>query len=248
MPILRQSSRPKVVLLAHDSIFSRIVLKQILLLDKVDIVGIVLSSAYLKRGTGKMSDLVSFVRKVGVGYSLYQLYISSILPLLRPSLPSFKRYTKMQKIVCLTTNDASQDCVVEVISALAPDFLLSFNFNQKIDTNLSSVPKGASINIHPSFLPYYKGVDPLFFAKKLNDKRMGVSIHFVADEFDCGDVLVQEQYDFDGERIQNYMFLFKRGADLAVHAITNFAELSQKRVRQSSVDKSYFGWKDIRRV
>jgi len=53
------------------------------------------------------------------------------------------------------------------------------------------IGKTQCINIHPSLLPEYKGVDPVFFAMKDNSEEIGVSLHEMDEDFDSGRILLQ---------------------------------------------------------
>ena len=56
--------------------------------------------------------------------------------------------------------------------------ILSKNFIKKF--------KGKIINIHPSLLPKYKGLNTHKKAIKNNDKFAGCSVHYVAAKVDSG--------------------------------------------------------------
>jgi phosphoribosylglycinamide formyltransferase-1 len=51
---------------------------------------------------------------------------------------------------------------------------------------------GQIINIHPSLLPKYKGLDTHARAIAAGDKESGCSVHFVIPEMDAGEILVQK--------------------------------------------------------
>lgn len=50
---------------------------------------------------------------------------------------------------------------------------------------------GKMINIHPSLLPKYKGVDTHQRALEAGDKEAGCSVHFVTPELDAGKIILQ---------------------------------------------------------
>lgn len=62
------------------------------------------------------------------------------------------------------------------------------------------------INIHPTFLPFGRGGWPMPVIIKKNILKSGVSIHKISDEFDKGDILIQEEFYLDEkEDLKNYM-------------------------------------------
>jgi phosphoribosylglycinamide formyltransferase-1 len=52
---------------------------------------------------------------------------------------------------------------------------------------------GRIVNIHPSLLPKYRGLDTHVRALDAGDSMSGCSVHIVTDELDAGDVLGQAQ-------------------------------------------------------
>lgn len=53
--------------------------------------------------------------------------------------------------------------------------------------------RGRIVNIHPSLLPKYRGLDTHARAIEAGDKVAGCSVHVVTEELDAGDVLGQAQ-------------------------------------------------------
>ena len=63
--------------------------------------------------------------------------------------------------------------------------ILSRNFIRKF--------KGKIINIHPSLLPKYKGLNTHQRAIKNNEKFSGCTIHFVSHKLDSGKIILQKK-------------------------------------------------------
>ena len=53
--------------------------------------------------------------------------------------------------------------------------------------------KGKIINIHPSLLPKYKGLNTHKKAIENNDKFTGCSVHFVTAKLDSGKIIMQKK-------------------------------------------------------
>ena len=49
------------------------------------------------------------------------------------------------------------------------------------------------INIHPSLLPKYKGLDSIQRALNNRDEVTGCTVHMVTEELDSGKILMQEE-------------------------------------------------------
>ncbi|MDO4605321.1 MAG: phosphoribosylglycinamide formyltransferase [Helcococcus sp.] len=56
---------------------------------------------------------------------------------------------------------------------------------------------GKIINIHPSILPLYKGINSIERAYNNKDSEIGVSIHYVNEEVDGGEILAQDKFKVD---------------------------------------------------
>jgi len=64
--------------------------------------------------------------------------------------------------------------------------ILSKNFIKKVD--------GKIINIHPSLLPKYKGLNTHSKAIKNKDKYAGCTVHYVTTELDSGKIILQKKF------------------------------------------------------
>ena len=63
--------------------------------------------------------------------------------------------------------------------------ILSQKFIQKF--------KGKIINIHPSLLPKYKGLNTHFKVLNSNDKYSGCTVHYVNSKLDSGKIIIQKK-------------------------------------------------------
>jgi len=80
---------------------------------------------------------------------------------------------------------ALREAGVEVIALAGYMRLLSDDFVARW--------RGRIVNIHPSLLPKYKGLDTHARAIEAGDAVAGCSVHVVTEELDGGDVLGQAQ-------------------------------------------------------
>jgi methionyl-tRNA formyltransferase len=68
-------------------------------------------------------------------------------------------------------------------------------FPKRIPAALLGVPRWGFLNIHPSLLPHYRGPYPLFWMLRHGDRRFGVTIHFMDERLDTGDIAAQAKVD-----------------------------------------------------
>jgi phosphoribosylglycinamide formyltransferase-1 len=82
-------------------------------------------------------------------------------------------------------DQALRDAGVEVIALAGYMRLLSGDFVARW--------QGRILNIHPSLLPLYKGLDTHARAMAAGDAKAGCSVHIVTEELDDGEVLGQAE-------------------------------------------------------
>jgi len=82
---------------------------------------------------------------------------------------------------------------VEKLKKLSPDLLVICHFQKIISKTLIDVPKFGSINLHPSLLPNYRGMAPQHWPIINGDSETGVTVHFVDEGVDTGDIIIQQK-------------------------------------------------------
>ena len=56
--------------------------------------------------------------------------------------------------------------------------------------------KGKIINIHPSLLPKFKGLDTYSRILKNKEIKSGCTVHFVNEKLDSGEIIVKKSFFF----------------------------------------------------
>jgi folate-dependent phosphoribosylglycinamide formyltransferase PurN len=93
----------------------------------------------------------------------------------------------------LATRDLNRPAGRNWLGRLRVDLLVSGFFNQRLDEATCTLARAGAVNIHPSLLPDFKGVDPVFFGRLRAAPRFGVSVHRVVAALDAGAVLAQQE-------------------------------------------------------
>lgn len=78
---------------------------------------------------------------------------------------------------------------VERIRELAPDVILVNSYSMLIREDILAVPGFNAINVHGALLPQYRGANPTQWALLNNETETGVTMHFMTEEFDAGDII-----------------------------------------------------------
>src|SRR3989338_8578413 len=66
--------------------------------------------------------------------------------------------------------------VVDHIKKQEPDLLIVASYGKMVPTSIFTIPKVASLNVHPSLLPRYRGASPIQSAILEGEEETGVSI------------------------------------------------------------------------
>ena len=72
-------------------------------------------------------------------------------------------------------------------------FICLAGFMKILSKNFIKKFSGKIINIHPSLLPKYKGLDTHFKAIQNKDKVAGCTVHFVTVKLDSGKIILQKK-------------------------------------------------------
>ena len=84
---------------------------------------------------------------------------------------------------------------VDKIKYLNADIGVVFSYNKRLSKEFLSTTKMGYINCHPSLLPYYRGAAPYFHIVNNGEKYSGITLHFMDETFDTGDIIYQQKFE-----------------------------------------------------
>lgn len=79
------------------------------------------------------------------------------------------------------------------IESLNPDLIVVFSMSQLLKDDILKIPRLGVINLHPSFLPNYRGANPDFWQYYDMEMNPGVTVHYVNVGEDTGDIIYQDR-------------------------------------------------------
>jgi len=82
--------------------------------------------------------------------------------------------------------------VVAGLRGLEPELLVLAAYGQILSGELLAVARTASLNVHPSLLPRYRGAAPVAWSLLRGERETGVTIIRMSEEVDAGLVLAQQ--------------------------------------------------------
>ncbi|MDA9631189.1 phosphoribosylglycinamide formyltransferase [Candidatus Pelagibacter sp.] len=100
---------------------------------------------------------------------------------IRKKIFNFKQRSLAEKEILLQLKKSKIDliCLAGFMKILSKNFILNF--------------KGDILNIHPSLLPKYKGLNTHEKAIKNKDQYSGCTVHFVDSKLDSGKIIIQKK-------------------------------------------------------
>ena len=152
-------------------------------------------------------------------------------------------FIKKYKIPEIKAKSANSEAFRDYILKTNTDLIIVGTWREKISKQTFSMPKIGTINIHPSLLPRYRGPNPYIQVIKRGEKKTGVTIHLIDENFDTGAILLQKEIDIfpndTGKELRERIYPATR------ILLKEFLEKIQKEViipiKQNESRATYFG-------
>ena len=90
-----------------------------------------------------------------------------------------------------STREDFDRAVIQRVSPWQPDLIVLAGFMRIMSPVFVAHYHGRLINIHPSLLPKYRGLDTHRRALEAGDTEAGATVHWVTEELDGGDIIDQ---------------------------------------------------------
>ena len=108
----------------------------------------------------------------------------------------------------------------EEVLSYKPDLIISSAYGQIIPKELLDYPKFKCINTHGSLLPLYRGGAPIQRSIINGDTKTGITIMYMNEKMDEGDILYQKEIDIDIHDTNST--LFSKLSDLSLNMLLEF--------------------------
>jgi len=196
-----------VILTGQDTPSMCFTISMLAKLREVEIAGILFESAPVpfKR---RLRNLRRNVRREGLSYLFYRLggFIedfseslaarvisrTEVMELLRQSFPerpfSLEDLSKRHGIPIFNENNLNDDATVRQLKGLNADLGIVIG-TRILKRSTFSVPRLGCVNLHKGKVPEYRGLPPGFWELYESQEKAGVTVHFVDDGLDTGDIV-----------------------------------------------------------
>lgn len=93
------------------------------------------------------------------------------------------------------SRESFDEMLASIVDLYAPDLVVLAGFMRILTPAFVNRYHGKMLNIHPSLLPKFKGINTHQRAIDANETEHGSSIHFVTEELDGGSLVLQAKLD-----------------------------------------------------
>ena len=164
----------------------------------------------------------------------------------KASRRSIARVCGARGVLCEEARDVNAPAFLEDLRRLEPDVIVSVSCPQIFKSELIDLPPKGLLNIHGAALPYYRGVMPSFWMLANGEKEAGVSIYFVDQRIDAGDLCGQVTFEIlADETLDSFLRRSKAiAADLLLEVLPAVEAGTVQRRPLDLSEGSYYSWPD----
>lgn len=102
---------------------------------------------------------------------------------------TLKQICRRRQIPYFWLSRGTMEEFVSWIKSKAPDIIVVFSMSQLLPRKVFDLPPYGTINLHPSFLPEYRGPNPEFWQYYFQDLSPGITVHYIDAKEDTGDIV-----------------------------------------------------------
>ena len=117
----------------------------------------------------------------------------------------FRNFTYSRRLNFIEYDELNEPQLIQKIKDLVEAAVVC-SFNYKIPKVLMEVTRDGFINVHPSMLPKYRGGNPYSRVIMNGETETGVTIHFMDEGFDTGDIIAQKAYHIHSKATMGTLF------------------------------------------
>lgn len=101
-----------------------------------------------------------------------------------------KEYAIENNIPVYQPNSVRTEETLDLIKEMNPDLIVVVAYGKILPQELIDIPRLGVINVHSSLLPKFRGAAPIHAAIINGEEETGVTIMYIAEELDAGDIIM----------------------------------------------------------
>jgi len=153
----------------------------------------------------------------------------------------FKAIAEQYSIDCIHFDKTNPDEFVQCIKEIKPDLIIVAGWHYIIKPEVYEMPRFGTVGLHPSMLPRYRGGSPLVWQIINGESKSGVSLFYIADGIDTGDVIGQESFTIDDTDTikEAYIKSQEAAVKLLEYYVPQILNGAAPRIKQNENDATY---------
>lgn len=180
----------------YPSFFSRLIANK-MVEHHLPITHIMLSTRILKiegQHIEGISGIKFIFKRFGIKYAIFQLLCETIVPAVYSCIYAMKG-KRFHTIRSLCNKNSiklieSNDFSIDIDKIEKPDVFISMCLDQKLSRKFINSILKRCVNVHPSDLPNFGGVEPLIQLGLSKETLMGITVHDISEIIDNGDPII----------------------------------------------------------
>ena len=155
--------------------------------------------------------------------------------------PPVKRIALAYDIPVFQPVTLKDGTALEEIRQLSPELIVVAAYGRLLPREILELPAKGCINVHSSLLPKYRGAAPINWAVLNGEEETGVTIMYMAQELDAGDIIAQASTPIDPEETVESVHdrLAGLGARLLVQTVSRLEAGTAERTPQDGERATY---------
>ena len=114
-----------------------------------------------------------------------------------------KKFKIKKKVLNFKNKNLSENNLIKILKKNKIELICLAGFMKILSKNFIKKFKGKILNIHPSLLPKYKGLNTHKRALKNKEKYSGCTVHFVNSRLDSGKIILQKKVKITKNETEN---------------------------------------------
>lgn len=150
---------------------------------------------------------------------------------------TLKEYSEKYGIDYLYPVKINSEEFISQAKAYNCDLFVSMSFNQIFKKEIINLPKLKTINCHAGKLPFYRGRNILNWALINDEKDFGITVHYIDEGIDTGDIILQRVYPIKEDDTYNTLLdvAYIECANILFDAIKLIQNNQVETVKQESI-------------
>jgi methionyl-tRNA formyltransferase len=157
---------------------------------------------------------------------------------------SVEKVAKNNRIPIIKTDSLKSDAFLEYIRRLSLDIILSIASSRIFGSSILSIPNLHCLNVHAGMLPKYRGINPSFWALLNQEKKSAVTVHYINEEIDDGDIIQQDIFDIEGISCLHdvYLKVLEIAPNTILKSLISIKEGSVKTIKNERSYSTYYSF------